>query len=401
MNKNFCPLPWISIEASPIGTVRPCCLADDEIVDEQGQPYKINQTTFDTVRNSSQFRQLRQQFLQGEQPKTCRKCWQEEAGGRTSKRQHTLTRLQNIIKDNEYTLDPGPLQFVDLKLGNICNLKCRICGSWSSSTYAVEEIQHSEAKHSAYHKHMLKQGAWPREHGTFWQELTAHFSDIKYLEFTGGEPFLIKEHFDLLEQIVKADRASTIELHYNTNGTVYPEKAEQIWSKFRSVEIALSIDDIGERFEYQRSGAGWQQICDTLDRLKTLKARLPSLTIQVCITVNIFNVYYLEPLAQWVYAQGFDYVYWNMLHDRPEFCIAELPTEIKHCVKQQLSQADVDATTQQQFNQIINFMYSRTNDDPEHHANLLREITLVDNRRQENLKTVAPRWAEILFNHGR
>ena len=136
----FCVLPWISLEASPIGTVRPCCLADDEIVDNNGHKYELKTAKFQDIQNSHYMQNLREQFIAGRQPQTCRKCWSEERAGRTSKRMHTLDRLKHMGITSEWTLDAKPLMFLDLKLGNICNLKCRICGSWSSSQSAAEEI---------------------------------------------------------------------------------------------------------------------------------------------------------------------------------------------------------------------------------------------------------------------
>ena len=136
----FCVLPWISLEASPIGTVRPCCLADDEILDNAGNKFELSTADFADIQNSRHMRQLRQQFLDSEQPQTCRKCWSEERSGRTSKRMHTLDRLKHMGISDDWTADAKPLMFLDLKLGNICNLKCRICGSWSSSQFATEEL---------------------------------------------------------------------------------------------------------------------------------------------------------------------------------------------------------------------------------------------------------------------
>ena len=78
----FCVLPWISIEASPIGTVRPCCLADDELVDNTGEKFQLNSAAFADIQNSNSMRNLRQQFLAGQKPQTCRKCWMEEQIGR-------------------------------------------------------------------------------------------------------------------------------------------------------------------------------------------------------------------------------------------------------------------------------------------------------------------------------
>ena len=99
----FCVLPWISLEASPVGTVRPCCLADDEIVDDQGRKFELSQANFQDIQNSAHMRGLRQQFLDSEQPQTCRKCWSEERAGRTSKRMHTLDRLKHMGIGSEFS----------------------------------------------------------------------------------------------------------------------------------------------------------------------------------------------------------------------------------------------------------------------------------------------------------
>ena len=64
----FCVLPWVSLEASPIGTVRPCCLAKDEIQDEYGTKYQLKTSSFDQIRNSSHMRQLRNEFIEGKLP---------------------------------------------------------------------------------------------------------------------------------------------------------------------------------------------------------------------------------------------------------------------------------------------------------------------------------------------
>lgn len=157
----FCVLPWVSLEASPIGTVRPCCLADDELVDDAGEKFSLLTADFADIQNSASMRSLRKQFLAGERPQTCRKCWNEERAGRTSKRMHTLDRMKHMGISNEWTVDAKPLVFLDLKLGNICNLKCRICGSWSSSQFATEELAQlpSEEKKSSYAYQMLQAGA--------------------------------------------------------------------------------------------------------------------------------------------------------------------------------------------------------------------------------------------------
>jgi len=393
-HNKFCLLPWISLETSPIGTVRPCCLADHELVDDAGEKFNLNTASFTAIQNSNGMRKLRQQFIDREEPETCRKCWNEEHSGRTSKRMHTLDRLKHIVPPQDWTLDAKPLMFLDLKLGNICNLKCRICGSWSSSTFAAEELTYTKDKKSSFHYQMLKQGAWPRENKTFWNEIDQAVDQIRYLEFTGGEPFMIQEHFDMLQGLVDRGISKDIEIHYNTNGTQWPEQAEVIWQNFKTVEIAFSIDDIGARFEYQRSNARWNEVCDNITSFRELRKRNNNIQLQVCSTVNIFNVYYLENLANWVDQQKFDFVYWNIMHDAPYFSIANLPKSAKRSITNRLVTAQVSEKHKKEFVNIIDFM----NNGPDSNGDLLREkIRELDIRRGENLAQIEPEFAQLIF----
>jgi MoaA/NifB/PqqE/SkfB family radical SAM enzyme len=392
----FCVLPWVSLETSPIGTVRPCCLAEEEIVDDAGVKFDLNTATFTGIQNSYYMQDIRQQFLDGKQPQTCRKCWREERSGRTSKRMHTLDRLKHMLPDQTWTADAKPLMFLDLKLGNICNLKCRICGSWSSSTFAAEELSQlspGEDKKSNHHYLMLKQGAWPRENPTFWQEIDQISDQIQYIEFTGGEPFMIQEHFDMLQGLVNRGLAGSIEIHYNTNGTQFPEHAEHIWRHFKTVEIAFSIDDVGHRFEYQRTGAVWQEVVANIEKFKQIKTRLSNIQLQVCSTVNVFNVYYLESLATWIDQQAFDFVYWNMMHEAYYFSISTLPQDAKQSIIGHLKQAQVSSRHQLEFERIIDFMSNGASLD----GNILRmRIADLDRKRNQNLVEVEPEFAKLI-----
>jgi len=389
----FCVLPWISLEASPIGTVRPCCLADDEIVDNNGSKFKLLNSTFADIQSSKHMRSLRQEFLAGKQPATCRRCWAEEDAGRTSKRMHTLNRLKHMGISPEWAEDAKPLMFLDLKLGNICNLKCRICGSWSSSQFAAEELKYVQDKKNSFHYTMLQDGAWPRENSQFWAELDRSLNDIRYLEFTGGEPFLIQEHFDLLQTLVNQGVAHQVEIHYNTNGTQYPEHAEQIWRHFKHVEIAFSIDDVGDRFEYQRTNAVWTEVVDNIERFRQMRKRNDNITLQVCCTVNIFNVLYLADVAAWIDQQGFDFVYWNMLHDAPWLSIAHLPAPVKMAIADHLNTQSFRPEYQAEIQKIVEFMNLGTSTDGK---DLIKNIQQLDSRRNESLKLVAPELTKIL-----
>jgi MoaA/NifB/PqqE/SkfB family radical SAM enzyme len=391
----FCVLPWISIETSPIGTVRPCCLADDELVDDAGNKFNLLTADFGKIQNSTGMRELRQQFLAGERPQTCRKCWNEERSGRTSKRMHTMDRLKHIIGNQSWTEDAKPLMFLDLKLGNICNLKCRICGSWSSSQFAAEEIAQlsAEEKKKSHAYTMLRAGAWPQENQNFWNEVDSVLEDIRYIEFTGGEPFMIQEHFEMLQGIVDRGIAHQVEIHYNTNGTQYPEQAAEIWRHFKTVEIAFSIDDLGERFEYQRTNAKFWEVEQNLSRFRLLREQYSNIRLQCCSTVNVFNVRYIDQLANWIALQGFDFVYWNMMHDAWYFSIATLPESAKAEIILHLESANIPQRWRDEFDRICDFMRHGASTD----GVMLREkVRDLDRKRGQNLATVEPEFAALI-----
>jgi MoaA/NifB/PqqE/SkfB family radical SAM enzyme len=393
----ICMLPWISVEASPMGTARPCCLAQEEITDANGMAYSLRDTTLETIYHSGYMQSLRQQFRQGQQPATCNRCWEEEAAGRDSKRIHSQVRLKELYQKIDWDNDkPNQLWFIDLKLGNICNLKCRICGSWSSSTFATEELQwlrRDEDRKDNHHYRMLRAGAWPRENPTFWSEIDQVSDQIQYIEFTGGEPFMIQEHFDLLNDLIARGIAGNIEIHYNTNGTQWPEQGEEIWRHFKTVEIAFSIDDVGSRFEYQRSNAVWIDVCNNIKRFQEMRNRRDNIRLQVCTTVNVFNVYYLETVANWINEQGFDFVYWNMMHEAYYFSISTLPDTAKREITEKLKSAKVDSKTQQEFDRIIDFMNRGVGLD----GGILRmSIADLDRKRSQNLKDVEPEFAQLI-----
>ena len=377
-------LPWISIETSPIGTSRPCCLAIDEITDEDGVKYDLNKHTLTQIYQSGYMQDLRQEFLDGKQPDTCKRCWDEEAAGRVSKRINSRIRLKEYYDDVDFSnTNPDQLWFIDLKLGNICNLKCRICGSWSSSPWAQEEMAYlpdvKKKEHLAYT--FLKQGAWPRENPQFWDNLKSLLPNIKYFEFTGGEPFLIKEHFELLRYAVEHGYSKDIEIHYNTNGTVFPDFAD-VWAEFKHVEIAFSIDNMGARFEYERYLAKWDEVQANI--AKFIELRSKKLTIHLCTTINIQNVYYLPEICDWISQQTFDNVYFNMLHDPWHMCIARMTPAAKELVIDRLRTHEFNSKHRAEMMRVIKFIENGSGSDGKE---FLRKMQQTDEFRKETMLT--------------
>lgn len=395
MNNHLCILPWISLETSPLGDFRPCCLALESIKDADGVPLSAVNTDLQTAANSQYMRNLRKSFIQQEKPATCNRCWDEEAAGRVSKRMNSYSRLRHLVDKINFTNpDDTNLIFLDLKLGNICNLKCRICGSFSSSKWAQEEIDIQkkwpiEYKNSLPHQHLHK-GQWPRNNKDFWQDLLELLPSIRYLEFTGGEPFLINEHFELLQSAVDQGYAKNIEIHYNTNGTTFPSQGLKLWPHFKLVEIAFSIDDIGARFEYQRFGAKWETVNQNIQKFQELKKANSNIVLQHCLTVNVFNIFYLKELFPWMLSQQFDSTYFNVLHDAWYFSIRSLPDKVKQKI---LERYQHNIYFKDEVDNLLTFMMQGQSSDG---SDLRRVTEESDQHRQQHLADNHYELAELI-----
>jgi len=379
--EKICMLPWISIETSPIGTTRPCCLAMDEIIKPDGAKYSLRENTLEEIYHSEYMQDLRRDFLAGNKPSTCQRCWNEEAAGRISKRINSRIRLKEYYDQVDWqNLNPDQLWFIDLKLGNICNLKCRICGSWSSSKWAKEEIDYvpgiNRKEHLAYK--FLQEGAWPRESEVFWDNLRQLLPNIKYFEFTGGEPFLIQQHFDLLEYAVEHGFSKNIEIHYNTNGTVFPEQYT-VWNHFKHVEVAFSIDNTGTRFEYERYGADWDEVQENIRKFTNMRSK--KFSTQICLTVNIQNVYYLPELCDWIDTQTFDHIYFNMLHDPWHMSINKMTPTAQKLVIKKLNDSKVNTKHKAEILRVIKFIENGQGSDGQE---FLRKMQQTDQYRNES-----------------
>lgn len=391
MNNTLCILPWVSVETSPLGEIRPCCLTLNPVTDDNNIPMHLSKHTLTDAYNSNYMKDLRQKFINGEKPETCNRCWNEEDAGRISKRLHSQNRLKDMIKGMNFTTDGNnTLIFLDLKLGNICNLKCRICGSFSSSKWAQEEIDIHPENRSA--RRNLANGRWPRESKDFWEDLNEILPNIRYFEFTGGEPFLIDEHFDLLQRAVDLGHAKNIEIHYNTNTTTVPKRGFELWPHFKTVEIAVSIDDIGERFEYQRYGAKWDTAMSNLEKFYNLRKTSKNIKLQICLTVNALNVYYIDELAKWISTQMFDYVYFNVLHDAWYFSVRNLNEAAKQLVRDKF--ANLTLPYQDEINKVIEFMNQGEGSDCSHLINNVLKPS--DLQRNQHFKDHHPEMAKAI-----
>jgi len=374
LKSNLCVLPWTSLEVDVNGSASPCCLYKGEIGD-----FKVYKDDLHKIQNSKYMNELRDQFRNGERPAGCTSCWQEEDAGKISKRMNSYYKMKNSL--NGWTPESKPsLKFIDFKLGNICNLKCRICGSYSSSKWAQEELDYGA---NPVAKQNLDSGQWPKRNPAFFEDIKPVLKDVEYFEFTGGEPMMIENHFKILEHCIENEYSKKQYLHYNTNGTKCPPlKVFWMWSQFKNVEIAFSIDDTEAAFEYQRHPASWQEVQDNLKEYKNFVGS-NNIDFQICSTINIFNILSLDRLLYWVKEFNPKYFHVNTLFAPDCFNIQTLPKQLKKVVTEKYQHLPP-------YRSIINFMNMSDRHSHEMDAERKRRIRRTDEYRQEKFSEIFP-----------
>jgi hypothetical protein len=379
IKSNVCPLPWTHLEVDVNGGASPCCLYKGSVPN-----VKVYETGLKNIQNSDYMEGLRQQFRNGERPTGCQNCWSEEDAGKTSKRMNSLYKMKNSLVG--WTPDSKPtLKIIDFKLGNVCNLKCRICGSWSSSKWAQEELDYGE---NPVARKNLTEGGWPKRNPQFFDDIRDDLKDAEYFEFTGGEPFMIRDHFKILMHCVEKGYAKNQDIHYNTNGTqLPPPEIFDLWSYFKRVEIAFSIDDIGPQFEYQRHPANWREVNANLVKFKEHQTH--NMDFQICTTVSIFNVFNLAKIAFWVAQYQPRFFYVNTLFDPDYFNVQTLPQQVKDIVNQRYSMLT-------DFKPTLRFMNAADRDTPEIRQQRMDRILQADAYRHENFGETFPLLNKVL-----
>ena len=323
-SNTFCPLPWIHLATRPNGDVRLCCTAnasgadiidtkDVGLVKQDGVVMNLRDHTIEEVWNSEQMKQTRLQMLAGDKPASCLKCYQEEHNGIVSKRQWETVVWKERINIEEIVAKTSPdgalpvdIPYFDLRLGNMCQLKCVMCSPHDSSAWIKEwKIQYPK-----YKTIELKQDqqwdidfdyTWYQK-GVFLESMRSQAHNIKELYFAGGEPLLIPEHYKILEFMIESGAASGCILRYNSNGLELPEKLFELWKHFKQVKFNFSVDAVGARNDYIRYPSKW---ADVVANLKRLDDTPDNIVVNIACAVQLLNVLYVPELVHWKNSMNF------------------------------------------------------------------------------------------------
>jgi hypothetical protein len=319
-SKTFCPLPWIHLATRPNGDVRVCCTANASgagIIDVKDaglvKDMNLKTHTVAEVWNSDFMRNVRLQMLDNKIPNSCTKCFQEEEKGITSKRNWETMVWQDRLDINSIVAQTSPdgslpvnIPYFDLRLGNMCQLKCIMCSPHDSSSWIKEwKIQYPK-----YKTVELKQDqGWDSsfdytwyQKGSFLDTMRSQATYIKELYFAGGEPLLIPEHYKILEFMVETGASKNCILRYNSNGVELPEKLFELWNHFKQVKFNFSIDAVGDRNDYIRYPSNWRDIVTNLHRLDDTPDHI---VVNIACAVQLLNIMNLPELVHWKTSMNF------------------------------------------------------------------------------------------------
>ena len=384
--ESFCSLPWINISTDVNGSLRPCCKFAQPESDNEYQLPNMKEGSLDVLWNDQRFQNLRQAFLDGKQPKECQSCWDEEAAGMRSFR--VQWARDKKVDTSKMVFEPiatsGP-RGMDLKLNNVCNLKCRICGPQASSTFLKEyqERLNITVEGSDYWISNKILGTANEEVINKWAD------DLVHLEITGGEPMASPENIKVLDLLIKSGKAKNVTVLLNTNGTLYNKRFLNYVLQFKEITMCISVDDLGPRLEYERYPTEWDVIQENIKKFIELRKTHNNLFLTLCPTVSTFNVYYLPDYLEWAKTLGI-YTYYNILHYPPSHSVKNLPDKLKEIVSSRLTHKDFDI--------VKNFLHLTRDSD-----SLINEFISkneeLDQYRQQDFKTTFGEWGNLVMEY--
>lgn len=287
-SNSMCLLPWMHLAIMNRGDVKPCCVSNEIIGNVSDQPLT-------DIFNNTQMFTLRNALSTGKKPAGCSHCWDLESQNIESNRQWNLTHYKKQLYSE--WIDNPSIRSIDFRPSNVCNFKCRICNPAASSLLAAEQLSLTKniGKISIL-KNLDLKGKWYDEDEKFINQILNLLPNLENIDFYGGEPFLLKQLPIILKKAVDTDESSHIRLHFNTNGSIFPDKLIPYFQKFKQIDISVSIDNIKDRFEFERGGV-WDEIESNIELFK--KEPTVKFNISIMPTVNIQNVLYLDQLIAW------------------------------------------------------------------------------------------------------
>lgn len=316
---SICILPWMHLHISPQGRIGTCCQFD-----ENYPLGHVSQDDLNTVINNEKMKTVRRQMLAGQRPDVCNNCWRQEDRNLISLRQennslfrHHMPLINKTKPDG--TFEEFKLRSFDFRTSNVCNLRCRSCSGKYSSRIAREEIELYPEIYDQNNFVELKLNSAEISNVLGFVKESIH--ELEQIYFAGGEPLVMYEHYMILNFLIEHQRTD-VELVYNTNLSTLKYKKFSIidyWKQFSDVTVLASIDLIGERANYARSGVEYRVIEENYIAIRDY------VRVKIDSTLTVYNAFNLVDLQQhWIKT-------FNMPPGDFNIRIAMLPPEVLSC----------------------------------------------------------------------
>ena len=291
-----CPAVWDHLCVNTMGKNRLCCNA---VTQDKDKFIGNLDKHWNDLRDG-----VKKEMLAGNRPEICKSCWKKEESGISSLRDHFVENYKNQgiwdkFVDDIPTTKKYPVE-LDLKLGNYCNLSCRMCSSYSSSGVANEfqKILKETGVDLGLDEHekTFVQNKWYLQ-----EEFVDSIKDmiangLRHLKFTGGEPLMVPSVKKLIDYCVDNDFAKNINLMIITNVTLINDEWISLFKAFKFVNIICSIDGIGDTFEYIRHPANWNDVNSKLQKLS--KVQTEQLVTSTTFTLQAYNILEIKNIVE-------------------------------------------------------------------------------------------------------
>lgn len=285
-----CVMTHHGLMVDRMGTISPCCVyaAGD---------YPSDIPYHDHERYNQEIQQVMIDDFEKDRPHAaCAKCY------RTESLQGSSLRLyyNHAYGNDRVLMGKGPVYHLELRLGNICNLKCMMCWPGASTALASERWLHKEKFASIKLQVEDLQNIdpwWRTDRFRAWY-LTL-IPQLRYIHFTGGEPFMIPEVIDFLK--LAWPYRHSLALGFNTNLTLAPDSMIDLLKDWPKVQVSVSLEGVSHMNDYVRYPSDWSIIHSNLLRIKSC---VPRARIAVNHTVQHASAYSLPALAD--YCQDHD-----------------------------------------------------------------------------------------------
>jgi MoaA/NifB/PqqE/SkfB family radical SAM enzyme len=295
-NSFFCPLPWrhLSIEAKTLD-FKVCCVSESSLFEGENTFNLLQKKTFE-VMQSNPLKEIRKNMLCGQPSKACSACYKEEAAGAYSMRQFYLDAYpkswnelsQQAPQDGSWD---KPIKHLELRLGNLCNLRCVMCHPSSSSSFTDYNLIYDQTPASA--EALSSPKILEEENLNF---LIDQLKGVEDITFRGGEPLINPFHFKVLEVMKSTGQASAVSLSYTTNLTQLPDRLFDLWGAFKSVEVWVSVDGTDEVNHFIRYPSSWSRLNKNLEKLDVWALQNVDLNWGIVTTVQAYNAVYLDEI---------------------------------------------------------------------------------------------------------